>query len=191
MPIDRDFALIERQKLKHEKNYEPDSYVNFVLNSRNAKKFEVVLLEKNLIERGQIDRSGEEREEQRGNDRVLKVKDNKTYFNDNVKQIIPGILGCRRVLFKRHARPAFSDSMTGDNFKDFSLYRVGISRYLRDVSADCYQNAIKIKEAKINDIKKLIRFVPQKKRKFYETLIMEQAKFDESQIVEELDDEIE
>ncbi|CAG5057513.1 unnamed protein product [Parnassius apollo] len=180
MPIDRDFALIERQKLRHEKIYEPDSYVNFVLNSRNAKKFEVVLLEKNLIERGQIDRSGEEREEQRGNERVLKVKDNKTYFNDNVKQTIPGISGCRRVLFKRHARPAFSDSMTGDNFKDFSLYRVGISRYLRDVSADCYQNAIKIKEAKINDIKKLIRFVPQKKRKFYETLIMEQAKFDES-----------
>ncbi|CAG5015489.1 unnamed protein product [Parnassius apollo] len=193
MPIDRDFALIKRQKLKHKKIYEPDSYVNFVLNSRNAKKFEVVFLEKNLIERGQIDRSGEEREEQRGNERVLKVKNYETYYNDNIKQTIPGISGCRRVLFKRREMQSqpFSDSMTGDIFKDFSLYRVGISRYLRDVSVDCYQNAIKIKEAQINDIKKLIRFVPQEKRKFCETLIMEQAKLNESQIVEELDDEIE
>lgn len=81
--------------------------------------------------------------------------------------------------------------MTGDNFKEFLLYRVGISRYLRGVPNDCYQSAIKIKEAKINDIKKLIQFVPQEKRKLYETLIMEQAKLNESQIVEESDDEIE
>lgn len=117
-----------------------------------------------------MDRSVGEREEQRGNERVLIVKYYKTYYNDNIKQTISGISGCRRVLFKRHAKPAFSDSRTGDNFKDFFIYKVGISRYLRDVPADCYQDAIKIKEVKINDIKKLIRFVPHEKRKLWNRL---------------------
>lgn len=45
MPVDRDFALIERKRLKHDKIYTPDHYIDLIFNCKNDNKFEIVCLQ--------------------------------------------------------------------------------------------------------------------------------------------------
>lgn len=178
MPIDRDFALIERQKLKHEKIYSPDIYVKFAKECKISKKFEVVFVEKRL---------GKESD----GDRVIKVKDYKKAFQENTKPSIPGISTCRRVTFSRFKIPEMSDTMTGENFKPIRLYRAGIQRLIRQIPDDCYTSMVKVKEAKINDIKKLMQFIPESERTFYEEIFQEMAILDDVFNQDETGDEIE
>lgn len=50
MPIDRDFALIERKRIKCEKIYTPVSYIEMIINCKNTNKFNIVFLQRNLSE---------------------------------------------------------------------------------------------------------------------------------------------
>ena len=157
MPIDRDFALIERKKRKQEKIYTPEYYVQLIKNSRNVNKFQIVFLEKSLIK------------EDRSED-VLKVKDYKKLYDERIKANLPGISKCRKVVFKRIGKPEFSMSMRGQDMRPFSLYKVGYSRRINEVPDDCYAVPLPIKAAKLQDIKRLLESVPESERYFYEDL---------------------
>lgn len=159
MPIDRDFALIERKRIKMEKVYTPNYYIDLIENSRNTQKFEVIFLEKNL------------REEEKPDDRVLKIKNYKTLYEMHIKPSVSGISMCRKVQFQRFRQPEFSTSMTGQNYKKMTLYRVGMGGRITDEIDDCYRGTIPLKPAKINDIRKLLEYVPIEKRTFYNDIV--------------------
>lgn len=57
--------------------------------------------------------------------------------------------------------------MTGQNYKKMTLYRVGMD--------DCYRGTIPLKPAKINDIRKLLEYVPIEKRTFYNDILLAAA----------------
>lgn len=50
MPIDRDFALIERKRKKYDKIYTPEYYVQLIKNSKNTNKFEICILREKFDE---------------------------------------------------------------------------------------------------------------------------------------------
>lgn len=72
MPIDRDFALIERKKKSHEKIFTPEFYIELIKNSRNTNKFNIVFLEKRLTK-------------ENGPEDVLKVKNFKKLYDVRIK----------------------------------------------------------------------------------------------------------
>lgn len=174
MPIDRDFALIERKRIKSDKIYTPEYYINLIKAARNIKKYDIVFVEHKLTEKGE--------------ERIVKVKNYKEMYENRIKTSLTGISTCRQVRFCRNSRPELTDSMTSQRLKAVSLYRTGVSRLIRDQPDDRYKGPLKLKPAKVADIKKLLQFVPQNMLHFYDDIINENSYFE---VVEELIDEVE
>lgn len=102
---------------------------------------------------------------------------------------MPGISQCRRVIFKRRGKPEFAVSMKGEDFKPFSLYKVGYSRLINGMPDDCYDAPLTIKAAKLQDVKRLLESVPESERYFYEDLFKEAR--DPTTVVFDSEEEVE
>ncbi|CAH2087347.1 unnamed protein product [Euphydryas editha] len=61
-------------------------------------------------------------------------------------------------------------SMNGQDMRPFSLCKVGYSRLVNESPNDCYDAPLTIKAPKVQDIKRLLEFVPESERYFYEHL---------------------
>lgn len=156
MPIDRDFAQIERKRLKEQTIYTPEFYVDLIKTCRITKPYEVVFIEKNL------------RKNEGGEERTIKVKDYKKLYDTFVKTV-PGISATREVKFSKN-RSAMRNAVTG-HFKQFSFYRVGVPRFIRSEPDDAYDAPLKLKPGKIKDIKHLLTFVDEEDRYFYADIL--------------------
>ena len=97
----------------------------------------------------------------------LKVKDYKKLYDERIKACLPGISKCRKVAFRRSGKPEFAVSMKGEDFKPFSLYKVGYSRLINKKPDDCYDAPLTIKATKLQDIKRLLESVPESEKYFY------------------------
>lgn len=156
MPIDRDFTLIERKRIKNDNIFTPDFYINLILNSKVTNKFQIVCLQNNLSSEGIVDR-------------VVTVK---AFYDGRIKTTVPGISTCRQVQFRKNGKPGMSQSMTSQNFSQFALYRTGMARLIqRGELVDCYHGQIQFKEAKVRDIVKLLEYISLEARPFYVSII--------------------
>lgn len=156
MPIDRDFAQIERKRLRKQTIYCPEYYVDLIKNSRIKQPFDIVFLERNL-------------RKTQANERILKVKNYKSLYDDYVKPV-PGISQAREVKFSKIGRPSLRHTMTGP-FKSFAFYRVGVGRSIRREPENAYEASLPLKPGKIKDVIHLLSFVPESERYYYEDII--------------------
>lgn len=79
--------------------------------------------------------------------------------------------------------------MKGEDFKPFSLYKVGYSRLINEMPDDCYDAPLTIKAAKLQDVKRLLESVPESERYFYEDFFKEAR--DPTTVVFDSEEEVE
>ncbi|KAK4874639.1 hypothetical protein RN001_013999 [Aquatica leii] len=119
MPVDQDFAVIEKQRLKRDNVDNPEVYVNLIKECKQKTPFDVVFVQHSLRSNGCLEES----------DRTIKVKHYKLWLDSHIKGTVPGISKARRVKFSLNEQPQLSASYYGP-MEPLNLYTVGHSRKL-------------------------------------------------------------
>ncbi|KAF2887649.1 hypothetical protein ILUMI_18524 [Ignelater luminosus] len=118
IPVDRCFALIGKNRLKHEKVNTPEYYVNLIASARIKKLFDIVFLEHTLFTSGKVIAKEIP---------ALRGRDFKKMYGTKIKSCIPGISKCRSAIFPATSKPKIRESMGGLH-NEFSLYKIGNQR---------------------------------------------------------------
>lgn len=174
MPVDRDFAVIEKQRLKYDKVDNPEFYVNLIKNCKKTNPFDVVFVQHSLRSNGCLNEG----------DRIIKVKHYKLWLDSHIKGTVPGISKARRVKFSRNEQPQLSATYFGP-METIKLYKVGQSRKLRGQPTLAYENEyLKIKQTKFDNVMLLIKHVVSLDTEFFARTLSENG----SCIIQQNDD---
>ncbi|KAK4883818.1 hypothetical protein RN001_000089 [Aquatica leii] len=157
MPVDRDFAVIEKQRLKRDNVDNPEVYVNLIKECKQKTPFDVVFVQHSLRSNGCLEEG----------DRTIKVKHYKLWLDSHIKGTVPGISKARRVKFSLNEQPQLSASYYGP-MEPLKLYKVGHSRKLRGEPNLAYDNEyLKIKQLKFNNVTHLVKHVKSLDTEFF------------------------
>lgn len=160
MPIDRDFGLIEKRKLKIDKIDNPEYYVNLVRSCNMKHPFKCVFVQHSLRSDGKL----------KEDDRIIKIKDFKGWLTPHLKPCISGISQARFIQFYKGVRPKLKESYFGE-LKEIKLYRIGQSRLIAGTPTLAYgESYLSIKCAKLQNIMHLLGFVTSDTEFFKRTL---------------------
>nr|CAI5831974.1 unnamed protein product [Callosobruchus analis] len=149
MPVDRDFAAIEKKRLTLEKADNPETYIDLIKSCRKQKPFEVVFVQHSLRANGEI----------APGDRILKINDYKQWLMPYIKTSVSGLSKIRFIRFQSGKPVQSRESMTG-TCTDTSLYKVGMNRKISTIPKLAYGDShLPIKPKKFQSITKLLKMV--------------------------------
>lgn len=161
MPIDRNFAQIEKKRLTYDKISHPSEIVNIVKTSQSFSKingkhalnpFEVVYVKHSLTNNLQTDGTP-----------VVDVKDYKRSLEKVLKSNLPGISTARGCSFVRGTNPMWRQTMSVfGNLSAFGMLKRGkhhANVVTAMTTAEKLIDFVPIKPAKVKDVKDLLKYV--------------------------------
>ncbi|CAG9829796.1 unnamed protein product [Diabrotica balteata] len=149
MPVDRDFAVIEKQRVKYDKVDNPEVYVNMIKGCRKKNPFDVVFVQHSLRSNGCLEKG----------DRSIKVKNYKLWLDSHIKKTVPGISKARRIKFSRNEQPQLSATYSGP-MELIKLYKVGQNRKVCGQPTLAYANEyLQIKQLKFDNVMHLVKHI--------------------------------
>lgn len=162
MPIDRDFGLIEKRKLKVDTVDNPEFYVNLIKECNRKHPFKCVFVQHSLRSDGGL----------MTDDRVVKIKDFKGWFESHLKASVPGISKARYIEFFKGGHPKIKEAYNAEPM-EVKLYRVGHSRQIPGVATLAYGDEyLTIKDAKLSNVIHLMGFITSGDTDFYDRTLI-------------------
>ncbi len=161
LECDRNFARIEKNRLKLEKVNYPSEYVNLI--KETDKKFNINFVNYPLTD--DLKPNGNP---------IITVKDYKKYFEGSLVANVEHLSQIRKIKFSKKGIFATTDLLSEDFDLTINLLKpnLSINKFNFESLQNAYQGFRPIKQSKFNDVKKLLQFVVSPENvKFYDSIV--------------------